>query len=551
MLQLLRIRNFVIIDSLEIEFQKGLNVITGETGAGKSILLDAIALVLGSRANLDVIRNGSDEATVEALFDISSQGKLLNTLNEFEIPTENELLIKRTIHRSGKNKIFINGEMVTLSQLGAICENLIELCSQHEHQSLTKSDFQLELLDRYGGFESIKEKVKSDFLQLNEIRLELEKVNGASIDARTEDYLRFQVQEIRNFEPKENEEDELMAERKKLLNATNLSDSVGSALGLLDQGDMDVKTLIGKSLQRLHKAYEMDNALKAPIESLESAKIQIDEASFFLNDYLSNIEMNPSRLDQVEERLAKWSMMKKKYGADASAILKRAEEIESELSLFENRIERVKKLESEYEKAKDIYQQSAQGLSKKRKNTSKTLCATIKKELADLSMPGTEFIVDFQMSEPKADGSDKVQFLFSPNPGEEAKPISKVASGGELSRIMLAIRRSIADKGTIGVYLFDEVDAGIGGHTGTVVGAKLKSVSEYNQVLCITHLPQVAAFADAHFHVSKKTNAGRTVSEVDLLSGKERVEEIARMLGGVKVTEKSRAHAKSLLEEAH
>lgn len=559
MLRLLRIRNFAIIDELELEFHGGFNAITGETGAGKSIILDAIGLILGNRANADVIRTGSDEATVEALFDIGRNEAFQKKLQDHGLDVaDQEIIIKRTVHRNGKNKIFLNGELITLSQLAEICGNMVELCSQHEHQSLGKAAYQLDLLDRYGGLTDKRRQVRELHSALRSCEAELRALGGDDRErARTEDFLRFQLTEIDEFGPREGEEEELATERRRLLNATNLMEAADQSMALLGGSDSadgdDVRTMLARASQRIGKALQLDSTLAAASEAIERAIVETDEAIEQLSSYAQGLEVDPGKLEEIEERLAKWSDLKKKYGGTYAEVLETRTRIESELNEFADRQGKVAELDTRMISLRIEYEKSARELSKKRKAIAKTLKETIKKELGELMMLETGFDVEFTEPAPEqwgADGLDKVQFLFSPNPGESLKPMTKIASGGELSRVMLAVRRTIADRGAIGVYLFDEIDAGIGGQTATVVGKKLQSVARYNQVICITHLPQVAAFSNAHFSVAKKVVSGRTTSQITLLVGGKRVDEIARMLGGLNVTDKSRAHAKDLLAQA-
>jgi DNA repair protein RecN (Recombination protein N) len=554
MLRLLRIRNFAIIDELELEFHSGLNAITGETGAGKSIILDAIGLILGNRATADMLRAGADEATVEAIFDIAQNDAFVRKLAANGIDMtggEHEIIVKRTVHRSGKNKIFLNGELVTLSQLADICENLVDLCSQHEHQSLAKSTFQLELLDRYGGLFDRRRETRELHSAIRSCESEILVVAGDEREqARTEDFLRFQLNEIDEFSPKPNEEETLVSERRRLLNASQLTDSVTQAIAWLGDDENDARTLIAKASQRLTKAMALDESLSAAVESIERSSMELEEALSQLNTYASSLDVDGGRLEVVEDRLAKWNDLKKKYGATYEEVMVSRSHIEREINEYADREERIAELRTRLADLRSHYKKAASDLSKKRKNVAKTLVQTICKELDELMMPGTRFEIEFTDGEWSAEGIDRLQFMFSPNPGEGLKPVAKIASGGELSRVMLAIRRTIADRGGIGVYLFDEIDSGIGGQTASIVGRKLQSVAKFNQVICITHLPQVAAFANAHFSVSKKVASGRTASQIKLLDTTKRIEELARMLGGLNVTEKSRAHARDLIKQA-
>lgn len=563
MLRWLRIRNFAIIDELEMEFSDGFNAITGETGAGKSIILDAISLILGNRGNTDVVRSGSDEATVEAVFETTSGGEALkNKLSNFGISeneNDGELLVRRLINKNGKSRAFLNGDLVTLGQLADICENLVDLCSQHEHQSLSKPAYQLDLIDRYGGLLPLVNQVRNSYLAIKSLETELANLQAPSgIATSSEDFIRFQIQEIEEFNPLEGEDEKLLTEKKRLQNLSQITDFSRAALEFLaaDSGSSDAvgaSELIAKARQRILKALELDQSLAPIAAAIERTMAELDEAASSLQDYLENLEADPTRLEWVEDRLAAWNMIKKKYGATAEEITATRERLSLELDSFSNRQGKIEALKAKFETVRDEYMKLALGLSKKRKAIAKTLTDSIQTELSELLMSNTNFSVgfeDYASNYLTETGIDRVQFLFSANAGEVAKPMRKIASGGELSRILLALRRTISDRGGIGVYLFDEIDSGIGGQTASVVGQKLRSVAKFNQVICITHLPQVAAFAKTHFVVSKKTVEGRTLSQIDRLRGSNRVEEIARMLGGLNVTEKSRANAKELINQA-
>lgn len=562
MLRLLKIKNFAIIDELELEFHEGFNAITGETGAGKSIILDAIGLILGNRASSDVIRSGSDEATVEALFDIRDNDVFFRKAKENGVEFDQDLgevVIKRSVHRNGKSKIYFNGSLITLTQLGDLCEHLVDLCSQHEHQSLSKPAFQLDLLDRYGNLIEKRREVRELYFELRDLKSELRTLSGDERErARTEDFLRYELNEIDEFKPESDIEADLVTERKRLLNSTQLMDAANQTAQLLAGADShdgdDVQALLGRASQRLIKAAQVDPALENILEALERASVEIAESVSLLGSYASQLEVDPDRLEAVEERLNRWSDIRKKYGASLEDILTTRTKIERELSEYANRQEKLALTQSKIDLLKSTFEKAARELSKRRKNIAKTLRDSIQKEMRELMMPGVQFEIEFTELDFEnwgPEGLDKIQFLFSPNPGEGLKAVSKIASGGELSRVMLSIRRTIADRGGIGVYLFDEIDAGIGGQTASIVGQKLGSVAKFNQVICITHLPQVAAFASAHYSVSKKVASGRTSSQIVRLEKDRRIEEIARMLGGLNVTEKSRAHARDLLKQAN
>ncbi len=561
MLQTLRIRNFVLIEKLELDFDRGFNVITGETGAGKSIILDAIALILGGRAEASLIRAGADEAVVEALFDVAANPAVRDKLTAKGVTTDEggELLVRRNISRGGKNRIFINDELVTLAQLGELAENLVDLCSQHEHQSLARAAYQLDMLDRYAGLIALKKTVREYFFALRSLQAELTQVSGDDgSEARLADFIQFQIQEIDAFALRLGEEEELARERKVLLSVTHLMEACAGANALLDGGDDDsegARTLLQKAVRRMEKACETDATLAPAREALGRALAELDEASSQIGGYAQRLQADPRRFDVVEERLSKLVGLKKKYGGSEASIMETRNRLGTELEQWASRGVRIERLEKSIAEARGAYYKAAKELSKKRRTVAKTLASSIQAELDELRMGGARFETRFEaVSEDEAtwgpEGIDAMELRFAPNVGEGFSPLGKIASGGELSRVMLAIRRVVADRGGICVYLFDEIDAGIGGQTASVVGRKIQSVSKHNQVICITHLPQISAFADAHFSVSKKVESGRTSSSIRRLEEGKRVEEIARMLGGMDVTTKSRDHAKELLSRA-
>lgn len=562
MLRFLRIRNFAIIDSLELEFHHGLNVITGETGAGKSIVLEALGLILGNRAETDLIRSGCNEAVVEAIFDLKEQSITTSRLERQGInlyKNDHELLIKRTIQRNGKNRIYLNDELITLSQLADLCENLVDLCSQHENQSLSKSSFQLELIDRYGALLDIRSQVKETFSAYKSFETELQTLRSNSlVSSSNEDFIRFQIKEIDELSPSENEDEELQLEHKKLRNVGAILEGCQSTLAFLrdseNENNLSALDLIGKAKQRLSKLIEQDPTISNTMHSLEQIHEELVQVSLEIETYCSKIDANPLRIQEVEERLTKLNQLKRKYGLTISDIFEKRTQLENNLSELACLQEKICQTEEKLRFVADAYLEVARKLSKKRHNVAKTLKNSVTDELKELRMPESAFDIEFHPVEPNplgnTDGLDRIQFLFSANAGVDKKPLGKVASGGELSRLMLALRRTLGDRGGIGVYVFDEIDSGIGGQTGTLVGKKLRDVAEHNQVICITHLPQVAAFANAHYVVEKKTISSKTISDVRQLDEKERVQELARMLGGSQITDKSRAHAKELLKES-
>lgn len=554
MLQTLKIRNIAVIDQAEIPFREGLNVLSGETGAGKSIVLEAISLVLGGRATADLIRTGCDEAVVEGLFDVTSIGWIRARMDALGFDsTSGELLIKRTVARSGKHRIHVNGSLATLSILQELCDGLIDLCGQHEHQSLTRAHTQLELLDRYGSLGAQVHAFGERFGQMR--ALEAEHTHLSQLEAersKRADFLRFQIEELREAELTSGEDESLAREKQLLQSAESRTGSAEAVRAALEDEESGALNPLRGSLNRLRALVQLDPALQPTLEGLERGLAELEEVTISLNRYLGAAELDPDRLATVQERLSLLADLRRKYGASVDEMIVTLSGLENQLGELEGAEAKLATLATEIERARAEILKLGKKLSQARKKAAALLGDSVSAELKDLKMDEAVFSVELTEKELLADwtaaGGDAIQFLIRTNRGDTAKSLGKVASGGELSRLMLAIRRVIADKGGIGVYLFDEIDAGIGGQTAYQVGKKLKSVAAYNQVICITHLPQVASFADHHLVVRKSSVGKRTVTEVnELASLKERKEELARMLGGPELTRKSLENAAELL----
>jgi len=553
MIQTLKIKNLVIIDSVEIGFRRGLNVLSGETGAGKSIVIEAIALLLGGRANVDLIRNGQEEAVVEGIFDIAAISWARQRLERLGFSCDSsELLIKRIVSRSGRHRIYINGELATLTILQDLCDGLVDLCSQHEHQSLVKPNIQLELLDRYGGLGEQLQNYAASFSHHRSATKEFAMLKGAEEErAKKVDFLRFQINELREANLKPNEDEQLAAEKQLLQSAEQRVQTADTVRGILESDEEGAMSALRTAFSKLRALVLLDEKV-APIgQGLERAVAEIEEAVFALNKYVGSIEVSSDRLVEVQERLALIADFRRKYGTTVGEMIARLSVLENDYQNLDTIGQRLEEVSETLEKSKAELMKLGDKLSSARKKVSDLFAKTVSGELKDLKMPGAKLIIEV-MKKDFGDwtvaGADSLQFLVKTNPGEEAKPLGKIASGGELSRIMLAVRRVIADRGGIGVYLFDEIDAGIGGQTAFEVGKKLKSVAGYNQVICITHLPQIASFADHQLSVRKSTRGNRTVTEVLELSAKERKEELARMLGGPQLTKRSLENAAELIQ---
>jgi DNA repair protein RecN (Recombination protein N) len=556
MLQTIKIKNFALIENAEIPFEPGLNIMSGETGAGKSIVLEAISLLLGGRANSEVIRSGADEAIVEGYFDTSELPWLQSRLQNTGLEGSGELLIKRSIHRNGKNRIFINGELATLNMLQSVCEDLVDLCGQNEHQSLFKSGVQIDLLDRFSNLLPQKIKTAEQFKKTIALREEWESLKRKEEERiQRLEFIRFQAQELTEAALMPNE-DEVLHNEKKLLQSHEQRLSLAAQIDTALDGEEGALNSIKGAISRSRNLLNIDTNVAEFHASLERALAEVEEAARFARQYVNQGDLGAGRLEEVQGRLSLITNLKRKYGQTINEIIAQQTKLVGEIDLLENLSTRLEGLEEKFQEEKVSAVKLAKDLFAKRKKGSDAFGKAVAKELKELRMQ--DATVDFSLAfedDITAWGSDSlgtdVTLEVQTNLGEEKKAIQKIVSGGELSRLMLAIRRVIADRGGIGVYLFDEIDAGLGGQTAFTVGKKLKSVASYNQVICITHVPQVACFADHHLSISKTTSKGRTVTEVTALNLSERREEIARMLGAEKLTPAAIKNAKDLIESAN
>ncbi len=551
MLRELLITNLAIIEKLHVEFSPGLNILTGETGAGKSIIIDAVNLILGGRASADLIRSGAKEASVEAVFDLCGRESLVEALALAGIECDGELLVRRVVSPGGKNRVFIAGGLATTSLLSEVCRNLINIYGQHDAQSLLKTEQHLRLLDGFSGALPLREKFAASFEAWQGARQELEALEqGEREAARRLDLLSFQSSEIAQAKLYPAEEEELAEERHRLSHSEKLLALTQGAFDALYGGDAALLGGLSGVIGAVAEAASVDHALHPVAETLRAAYAQMEDASLALRDYACGVESDPGRLEQLEDRLDAINRLKRKYGSTVGEILSYQAGVDEELAALTGREQtrdelagRIAKLEAELSKL-------GGELSKAREKGAAALKSGMERELSELAMKHAVFETSFdKMSEPRSYGFERVEFLFSPNPGEPPKPLAKTASGGELSRLMLALKQLHPDS-EVPTLIFDEVDTGIGGATSALIGEKLKRVAGSQQVLAITHLPQVAAFADLHLKVEKKVEQGRTATSVELLEGEARVAEVARMLSGARVTEKTLEHAREMIQEA-
>ena len=551
MLTDLIIKNFAIIDTLHVSFRPGLNMLTGETGAGKSIIIDAVNLILGGRASSDLIRTGEEDAVVECLFDIAEHEEIRKKLAASGIETDAELLIKRIVSRSGKNRVFMNGGMATTSLLGEITPLLVNIYGQHESQTLLRPENHLYLLDGFAGIVPVREQYSRIYEEYRKTAEELRLLETDERDAfRRIDLLSFQSREIEEAVLLPGEDVELLEERQRLLHGEKLIRATSGAYDALYDGDGALLGVLRSIIAEVDEAGTVDATLSAFSARLNESYLSLEDTALSLRDYGARLEADPGRLQEVDDRLDLIYRLKKKYLPTIEGILTFKEEVDAELEAFAHRGERHSELEEMLQRLENFLREEGRKLTQLRHEASTRLKTAMETELHELAMKNAHFDVAFtSYDEPRATGMERVEFLFSPNPGEAPKPLARIASGGELSRLMLAMKQ-IHPESDVPSLIFDEVDTGIGGAVSAMVGKKLKRVSCNQQVLCITHHPQVAAFADHHFKVNKTTESGRTRTTVDLLSAEERVLEVARMLSGAKITEKTLEHAREMMEDA-
>ena len=552
MLVQITVRNLVLIEELVLELRPGFNVLTGETGAGKSMLVDAIGLVLGGRARPDLVRNGTREAEVEALFEVPPSSRLAAKLDAAGVPVEQELVVRRVVHAEGRSRAFLNGRLCTAAQLADIAPELCDIASQHESVSLTDPGTHLGYLDAYGKLDVARAGLAAQVEALGQVARDLEEARTAERGrVEREDFLQFQLKEIDDVHPVPGEEGELELERVRLKHAGRLTDVTRRAEARLSDG-VDGERAICDELARiageLDGAAELDGSLAEVARVVAAARTELLDAARVLGRYADGVESNPARLVEVEERLFRLQKLLKKHGPTTNDIAAHREALARELDALAKAQDRIADLDTRHASLHDAAAVAAASLSKKRRAAAERLADAIGRELGLLGMGRARVIVDVAPG-PRLgpSGADRVEFLIAPNRGEEPRPLRRIASGGELSRALLALKRVLAEQGPAGMYVFDEVDAGVGGAVAEVIGRSIKDIARHRQVLCVTHLPQIAALADAHFVVGKREMKGRTVTSVHRLGEKERVLELARMIGGVKVGDAAKKAAVEML----
>lgn len=554
MLKFLLIENFALIDYLEIEFQKGFNLITGETGSGKSILVDAVGLLVGERASQEMVREGFEKARVEGIFKVSSKHPINKALEETNTPLEDEeLIICREISLSGSNKIFVNGKMITqklLSELGLL---LADIHGQHDQQLLLHPKYQLDFLDAFGENQNLVAHLSSLFHELQTVRSRLDSLNINEKDRLQKlDTLNYQVAEIDSLNLRSGLDKELEEERRLLNSSEHRLQASQQAYQLLYEQEISLSTLLNQAEQHIGKLANTDTTYQKTAEKIKDIRFQIEEISHNLRDYADRIEFNPARLDTLEEQLLEINKAKRKYGETVESILEYATRTKEEIIQLTENNTKTEELVILQKRLESEYLQLARNLSDKRHQDIKNLSKSIGQELANLNLENTVFEVDLNSTEEEISetGIDQAEFLLSPNIGESPKPLSKIASGGELSRIILALKSIVSPENYLKTLVFDEVDTGIGGRVASTVGEKLSLLSNQHQVFCVTHLPQIACWASHHLHVNKQQSNKRTIIQITTLTGKNQIEELARMMAGENVTETSRKQARELLQRS-
>ncbi|MGO1368800.1 MAG: DNA repair protein RecN [Senegalia sp. (in: firmicutes)] len=553
----LNIKNFAIINNLKISFTKGFNVLTGETGAGKSIIIDAVGLILGDRSNKDFIKTGHDKSVIEAVFYLERPERIKVLLENYGIPYEvdDSLLITREIHKNGRSFSRINGHTITLSMLKKISYSLVDIYGQHEHQTLLDSDKHLQLIDSLGDekLHSYKNVIHNKYLDLKELKNNLSEIVTDEMEKeRKIDLLKFQIDEINSSDLKIDEEEEIMNKYTKLSNTEEISKTLNSVYNILDSNDYDDLSIINNlnNISKLfHNISKFDDNIMKYENNINEVIYQVQDLSRDIRNYYENIDYNMEELTILEDRIELINKLKRKYGKTIKEILAYRDNIQGQLDSIIDNEKQMKVLQEQIKVINnDIFKRSKL-LSEKRKKIIDKFEKNMTNELQELNMKNIKFKVKHEiLEEANINGIDKLEFLISTNLGEPLRRLSKIVSGGEMSRIMLAFKSILGGNDNISTMIFDEIDSGISGRTAQVVGEKIVNISRHHQVLCITHLPQIAAMADSYYRIFKTENNNNTETIVKKLDYKEQIEELSRLLGGVDVTQTTRLHAQEMIK---
>jgi len=564
MLRCLEVQQFALVEHLRVEFDEGLNLLTGETGSGKSILVDALSLLLGEKAHAAMIRTGAEKAVVTGLFQLVDANELRARLDAAGLEHDSgEIVVKREISQNGKGRTFVNNQLVSVGFLKEIARFLADIHGQNEQQSLAESDSQLAFVDSLTDAEELRVEVQALYDTWQGVLQQMAFLQNSEQERlRNMDWLKFQLDEIDKVKLKDPVEDEsLAAEHTLLVNADKLFQLSSQAYSALYEAESSTTATLKQARRQVEELQRVDPRCAALLEQLQTARIAVDDVALSLREYSSRIEANPKRQEQVEGRLADIQRLKRKYGNTVREILTFHEKATRDLASLQASDETLAQLDKDRLSAATRYREAARSLSNKRRAAARVLEKTVVRELAQLAMQRCRFQVAFVEAEPDpgkdngkpapwetTTGIDHVEFLLSPNPGEDLKPLVRIASGGEISRIMLALKSVRTLDGCGKCLVFDEVDAGIGGQTADVVGQKLKRLSQKNQVICVTHLPQIASYADRHYFIEKRVEKGRTLTRIALLQHEDRVQEIARMISGERKTDSVLKHAAEMLK---
>lgn len=566
MLKNLLIKNYALIEEITVEFSSGLTIITGETGAGKSILIDALGLLLGERASTEMIRTGAEKAIVEGLFVVNGNARVAEILRASENDITEELIIRRELTNKGQSRCFVNDSPVSVSLLKEIGDALVDLHGQHEHQSLLRPETHIDFLDSFGGYEEEIESYQKLYRSLAELTSKKRELQEQESQLKAKKSLyEFQIKEIDAVNPQSGEEEHLESELKILENTEKLSELTNGIHQLLYEAENSVRDNLVKARKMVEQLAEIDSSFAESVNDARSAEVIVDELSKQVQNYSSKIEFNPERLEEIRERLGALSLLKKKYGGTIDLLIEFRKKIGDEFKFAENFEGEIAKLEKEIESLRKECGEKAKLLTQQRKETAKKLEKAILNALGDLGIPKAQFIttiqqrtidssanmlsvkVNNQLFEATATGIDHVEFFISTNVGEDPKPLVKVASGGEVSRIMLALKGALANSDKTPLLIFDEIDTGVSGRIGQSVGLSLKKLSTHHQVIAITHLPQIAGLADTHFAVEKIEANKKTSTQLRKLETEERVREVAKLMSGSEVTEAGLKSAKELM----
>ncbi len=547
MLRFLRVRNFALVDQLELHFEGGFSLLSGETGAGKSIIVDALGLLAGSKASADMVRTGESRAIVEAIFETDLKAELERLGLDSE---NNEVIVRREISSDERNRVYINNQPSTVSALRELAPSLLDIHGQHEQQTLLDNASQLLLIDAFADAQTLAGKVHSFFTAVQQAESELAEITSEHArKIERLDLLAFQHEEIQKADPRPGETQQVRERLEVLSNAGKLLEAASRGYEALYESESSALSVIAQTQRALRDAAQHDSRLQPIAEQMDAARISIQDVAYALRDYAGQVDADPQELERVQARLAELERLHRKYGPDLLEHLQKVRREMDSIGLAESRKE---ELQVKIEALRQDYAEAAAALSKKRRQASKKLESAVERELKSLDMPHARFTIAWTDLMPgRPSGIDRADLLISANPGEEPRPLEKIASGGELSRVMLALRTVLAVDRTHKTLVFDEVDAGIGGKAAETVGLKLKELSARYQILCVTHLAQIAAFANHQYRIEKLVLDGRSVTRVENLTGEARIEELVRMMSGSRITDAARQHVKELLLHGH